>query len=157
MYYPATFTPYEDGSGKYGVTFVDLPGCVSSGDNLDEALRMAEEALSTHVGGMLSDEDPVPRPSSLEEARAAEAKILETEGLQLAPGTLHQFIHFEPAMNENEEAPVRLSISLKPVVLKKIDLMAEELGLTRSGLLAVAASHYCKEMRSASCNSWSNF
>lgn len=26
MYYPATFTPHTDGTGRYDVTFADLPG-----------------------------------------------------------------------------------------------------------------------------------
>jgi predicted RNase H-like HicB family nuclease len=32
-----------------GVWFPDLPGCFSAGDDIDEALRNAEEALSLYV------------------------------------------------------------------------------------------------------------
>lgn len=41
--YPAVFHPNEDGS--YTVTFPDLPGCVTEGKNLDNALYMAQDAL----------------------------------------------------------------------------------------------------------------
>jgi predicted RNase H-like HicB family nuclease len=37
--YPAVFDPNENGG--YTVTFPDLPGCVTEGDTLDEALQMA--------------------------------------------------------------------------------------------------------------------
>ena len=29
MYYVATLDPHDDGSGRYDVTFADLPGCVT--------------------------------------------------------------------------------------------------------------------------------
>lgn len=147
MYYPATFTPYEDASGRYGVTFVDLPGCVSVGENLDDALRMAAEALSLHVGSMLEDKDPIPTPSTLEQAAEADARICEEEGIPREPGTLHQYVHFEPLVQTKETAPVRLSISLKPAVVERIDAMAEEMGLTRSGLIAVATRDYINRMQ----------
>lgn len=31
MYYVATLDPHDDGSGRYDVTFADLPGCVTQG------------------------------------------------------------------------------------------------------------------------------
>lgn len=147
MYFPATLTPYNDGTQRYGVTFVDLPGCVSVGESLDDALRKASEALSLHVGSMIEDGDPIPTPSTLEQAFAADTHEAEEEGIALEPGTLHQFVHFEPAVQSREVAPVRLSISLKPVVLARIDKVASELGLTRSGLIAVATREYCNRMQ----------
>ena len=147
MYYPATLTPYEDGSGRYGVTFVDLPGCVSVGENLDDALRMAAEVLGLHVGSMLEEKDPIPAPSTLEQAAEADARICGEEGIPQNPGTLHQYVHFEPLVHAKETAPVRLSISLKPAIVERIDAMAGEMGLTRSGLIAVATRDYISRMR----------
>lgn len=147
MYYPATFTPHENGSGAYGVTFVDLPGCVSVGDNLDDALRMAAEALSLHVGSMIEDGDVLPKPSNLDEAAEKNALFCEEEGLPHDPDTLHQYVHFEPLVQVRETAPVRLSISLKKPIVDNIDAMAEEMGLTRSGLIAVATRDYISRMR----------
>ena len=69
MYYPATFTPHTDGTGRYDVTFADLPGCVSQGASLEDAIRMAQEALGLHIGSMVEDGDTLPEPSSLEGAR----------------------------------------------------------------------------------------
>lgn len=89
MYYPAALTPYEDSSGRYGVTFVDLPGCVSVGENLDDALRMAAEALSLHAGSMLEDNDPLPPPSSLAQTAKEHARFCEEESIPHMDGTLY--------------------------------------------------------------------
>ena len=40
----------EPGVG-YDVTVPDLPGCTSAGDDLDEALRNAKEAIALHLRG----------------------------------------------------------------------------------------------------------
>ncbi|MDR1701808.1 MAG: type II toxin-antitoxin system HicB family antitoxin [Sporomusaceae bacterium] len=56
--YYAVFEPSANGS--YGVFWPDLPGCVSIGDNLPHAERMAAEALSLHIYGMEQDGDELP-------------------------------------------------------------------------------------------------
>ena len=61
--FPAVFSFYENGS--IGIMFPDLPGCVSSALNLDEALSMSEEALGLHLAGMEEDGDTIPQPSEL--------------------------------------------------------------------------------------------
>ena len=58
----------KEGASDYGVSFPDFPGCVSAGRTLDEARRMAEEALTLHVQGMAEDGDALPEPSSLDAA-----------------------------------------------------------------------------------------
>ena len=50
----------------YGVDFPDFPGCVTAGRTLEEARRMAVEALSLHVEGMVADREKLPPPSSLD-------------------------------------------------------------------------------------------
>jgi predicted RNase H-like HicB family nuclease len=56
----------KDDASDYGVDFPDFPGCVTAGLTMDEARRMAAEALQFHVEGMVEDREPVPEPSSLE-------------------------------------------------------------------------------------------
>lgn len=53
----------ESGERNYSVYFPDLPGCVSSGDTIQEAIKEAKEALSLHLWGMEQDEDDIPTPS----------------------------------------------------------------------------------------------
>lgn len=55
-FYPAIFT-YTDNS--YIVDFIDLKGCSTFGDNLDEAYLMAQDALGLY----LSDLDDFPKPT----------------------------------------------------------------------------------------------
>lgn len=50
----------------FGVDFPDFPGCVTAGKTLEEARKMAGEALELHVEGMLEDQEPIPEPSSLD-------------------------------------------------------------------------------------------
>jgi predicted RNase H-like HicB family nuclease len=71
--YPALFA-YEDGREGIGVVFPDLPGCVSQGDNDEDALRMAKEALSLHLWGMEQDGDIIPEPTLIEDLNYEEYK-----------------------------------------------------------------------------------
>lgn len=75
LVYPALFTPYEDGTGGYTVEFPDLPGCVTGGDDMAEALFMAEDAAS---GWILTElEEGKKAPS------ASEYKDIESEAEQI--------------------------------------------------------------------------
>jgi len=61
--YPAIF--YE-GEGGYAVEVPDLPGCVSGGDTLAEAIIMGTDAASGWVLTELEDGKPAPKASSIE-------------------------------------------------------------------------------------------
>jgi predicted RNase H-like HicB family nuclease len=56
----------KDPTSDYGVEFPDFPGCVTAGTDLEDARRMAAEALSLHVEGIVEDDEPLPEPSSLD-------------------------------------------------------------------------------------------
>ena len=73
------------------------------------------------------------------------AKEAKEEGYAIPDGTLYQFVVAD--VKKKEAAPIRLSISLKPVIVERIDSVAAELGLTRSGLIAVATREYCNRMQ----------
>jgi predicted RNase H-like HicB family nuclease len=60
--FPAILTQYED---NIGITFPDLPGCVSNAKNMDEAVKNAKEALALHLFGMEEDGIDIPSPSSI--------------------------------------------------------------------------------------------
>jgi antitoxin HicB len=48
----------EDGS--YTVTVTALPGIVTQGRDLEDAIAMAKDAIRCHVNGLLKDGLPVP-------------------------------------------------------------------------------------------------
>jgi predicted RNase H-like HicB family nuclease len=52
-----------------GVWFPDLPGCTSAGDDIDEALRNAPEALGLYAESFAADGKPLPRPRTLTELK----------------------------------------------------------------------------------------
>ena len=65
--YPAIFYPCEESSG-YTVEVPDLPGCVSEGNSLAEAILMAEDAACGWVLDELEDGNPAPacsKPSQI--------------------------------------------------------------------------------------------
>ena len=65
--YPAIFYPCEERSG-YTVEVPDLPGCVSEGKSLAEAILMAEDAACGWVLDELEDGNPAPacsKPSQI--------------------------------------------------------------------------------------------
>ena len=59
--YPAVFHPNENGS--YTITFPDLPGCISEGKSLPNALYMAQAALFDWASFMEEEGMPVPSAS----------------------------------------------------------------------------------------------
>lgn len=60
--YPAVFNYAEDG---ITITFPDLPGCISCGDNDEEALHMAKEVLGLWMLDIEEEFEKIPQPSNL--------------------------------------------------------------------------------------------
>lgn len=58
--YFAVFEPSDTG---YSVYFPDFPGCITVGDNIDHAIKMAKEALGFHFCEMEKDNDEIPAPT----------------------------------------------------------------------------------------------
>lgn len=116
---------HKDADSEFGVSFPDLPGCVSVGATMHEARANAEEALALHVEGMIEDGEPVPPPSTLDEIMAEPAN---RDGAVLVV-----------PLKDAPPRTVRVNITLPENTLRDIDAYAEAHGFTRSGLLAQAA------------------
>ena len=116
---------HKDADSDYGVSFPDLPGCVTAGSNLDEAREMATEALALHVAGMAEDGEPVPEPALLEAImRDPEHRDGVAILVPLADGPIKS---------------IRVNITIPEDALAEIDAYAEAHGFTRSGFLVTAA------------------
>lgn len=72
--YPAIFTPEEDGG--YSVRFPDLEGCFTCGDDLADALFMAEDALALVLYGYENDARTIPTPSKAEDLKLAPGEFV---------------------------------------------------------------------------------
>ena len=116
---------HKDTASDYGVSFPDLPGCITAGRTLDEARALAAEALAFHLEGMIMDGEPIPEPSSLS---AIMADAVNKDGVAILVDAPQQ-----------KSKSVRVNITLADDLLQSIDRHAAENGLTRSGFLARAA------------------
>lgn len=138
QYYFAQFLPDEEQPDVYNVSFPDLPGCVTFGTGLDEAMTQAMDALTAYLEVEMARGEKIPEASDMETARAkAEAEDKQLD-IPPHPGTLYLLVPADPA----PEPFIRLNISMQPRLVAKIDRYAKECGMTRSGLLAAAAREY---------------
>ncbi len=62
--FPAVFHSNDDGS--YTVTFPDLPGCISEGKSLGNAISMAEAALKQWIEYLSDKNEQIPAPRSID-------------------------------------------------------------------------------------------
>jgi predicted RNase H-like HicB family nuclease len=117
---------YQDGIDGVGVVFPDLPGCVSHGDNDEDALRMAKEALSLHLWGMERDGDGIPDPTPIKKLGYDEYKDPET---QLAVVLVDVWMElFREEMNNK-------SVTRAVTLPKWLDMKAKEANLSYSKTL----------------------
>lgn len=114
---------HKDAKSDYGVSFPDFPGCVTAGRTLDDARRLAAEALAFHVEGMLEDGDEIPEPSSLDAVTTSRKGVVA-------------FLVDLPA---ELDRVARVNITLPQPLLRRIDAAADRIGETRSAYLATAA------------------
>ena len=61
--YPAIFKPLE--SGKYFIKVPDLPGCVSEGNSLLDALDMAKDAIAMWLCDAEDNNEVIPTASNV--------------------------------------------------------------------------------------------
>lgn len=111
----------------FSAIFPDLLGCNSAGNSAEGAFANAIEALAEHLGLLLDAGDPIPAPSSLEQARAmVDADTCPGDGpvvaMLLAPVEL-------PGRT------LRLNVTLDENLVQRIDAVSSN----RSAFLADAA------------------
>jgi predicted RNase H-like HicB family nuclease len=123
--FPAVFDPNENGG--LTVTFPDLPGCVTEGDDLDEAMLMAAEAMALHLYGMEQDGDPIPAAS-----KASDHLIPDDAD----PGAFVTLIQArtEPIRDELQNKAVKKTLTIP----QWLNDEAEEAGVNFSQLLQFA-------------------
>lgn len=87
---------FEPGDNKcYVVTFPDLPGCITEGDNMEEALHMAKEALELFLFSMEEDGEMIPEPTLPDKIKIKEGWFIKLL-TDIASRPLRLFRHIEP-------------------------------------------------------------
>ena len=49
-----------DGTGGYTVEVPSLPGCISEGDTLEEALENIRDAIKLYIESLVAHNEPIP-------------------------------------------------------------------------------------------------
>src|SRR5260221_13345194 len=107
---------HKDRDSDFGVSFPDFPGCVTAGKTLEEARRMAAEALALHIQGMAEDGETIPEPSALDD-------VADDPALKGAVAFLVSVVL---------DKTVRGNITARGSQIKAIEQRAVEKGMTRS-------------------------
>ncbi len=82
--YPAIFHRNEDKS--YTVTYPDLPGCISEGKTLGNAIYMAQSALTQWIGYLVDKRQEIPSASSIEEVKPSDGDFVNLICAELRDG-----------------------------------------------------------------------
>ena len=123
----------KDADSDYGVTVPDLPGCFSAGATIEEAMDNAQEAILTHVEGLLMDNEVIPNTSNIEVLK----ERIKSSGI------IWGLVNVDIGKLSKEVR--RINITLPENILSKIDSFAQREGETRSGFLASAAIEYISQ------------
>ncbi|PKM44564.1 MAG: pilus assembly protein HicB [Firmicutes bacterium HGW-Firmicutes-8] len=81
--FPAVFDPCEEGG--YCITFPDLPGCITEGNTLEEAYRMAKEAATLHLWSMEDDGDKIPAATSPDRVKVPKGGFVSLVEIWMPP------------------------------------------------------------------------
>jgi predicted RNase H-like HicB family nuclease len=111
---------HKDRKSDYGVSFPDFPGCITAGSTLEEARRMAAEAISFHIGLMRQDGEAIPVPSTLDDLRN--------------DPDMKDAVAFLVEVREPERT-VRINITARESEIVEIDSRARAARLTRSAYM----------------------
>ncbi|MDC0335497.1 type II toxin-antitoxin system HicB family antitoxin [Pseudodesulfovibrio sp.] len=127
MQYVALFGKEKHG---FSVEFPDFPGCTTCGDNLDEAVDHAHEALALYLEFFLEEGNTLPDPT----AKKALLALPENKGKKainiLAEGDGSEFEEFEVVMHGH--------------LLGRIETYCTEYGISPADFFAVAAREAIK-------------
>jgi predicted RNase H-like HicB family nuclease len=59
---------FEKAAHNWAAYVPDLPGCVTTGQTLDETRRLIAEAIEFHIEGMRLGGEPIPEPTTVTES-----------------------------------------------------------------------------------------
>lgn len=98
---------FEKAPNNWCAFVPDLPGCVTTGDTLEETKELIREAIEFHMEGYVEDDEPIP-PRSCVEAAVIEVNV--PEGARFAEPTYplsdpdeHDDDYESPAQSEAAE------------------------------------------------------
>lgn len=120
VFYPVVFHPEEVG---YSVSVPDIDGCFTQGDNMNEAVSMAQEAMGLMLEDHFDSDQPFPAPSA-------------PDSIHLEPGEFVTMVEFDELeyRKQRERQAVKKTLSI-PGWLNNL---AEKAGINFSQVLQEA-------------------
>jgi predicted RNase H-like HicB family nuclease len=120
----------EEEKRGYSVTFPDIPECTTFGDNLDEAVDHAHEALAMFVESLVEANEPLPEASKKKELLAQlDSKDIKAINISVE-GDGSDFEEFEMVMHAH--------------LLGRIEKYCRQYGISPADFLAAAAREAIK-------------
>jgi len=124
--YPATFTKEKDGG--FSVSFPDLKGAHTCGDNLEEALFMAQDCLGFILYGMEEDKEKFPSASKIAGYKNSDEKFTNLISIDLSEykkrvddKPIRKTLYIPKYLNDKAEAAgVNFSALLRQTLEKKL-------------------------------------
>ena len=126
----------KDKGTDYGVIVSDLPGCYSAGGTFEEALINAEEAILTHLEGLMMDNDPIPLPSKIDQLQSVKQHRKGVWAL------------VDVDIKKITQETKRINITIPSNILAKIDAFTDKTNESRSRLFLKAALEYISQHQS---------
>ena len=82
--YPAVFHANDDGS--YTVVYPDLPGCISEGKSLENAIYMAQSALTQWIEYIIDKKQELPKASHMQSVTIEENEFVNLIRVEVRDG-----------------------------------------------------------------------
>lgn len=76
LVYPAVLRPFSDGTEGFVVEFPDLPGCVTEGRNLREAIEMGTDAASGWILEELEEGKNIPQATEYKKIKVNDNEMV---------------------------------------------------------------------------------
>lgn len=108
--FPALFHHNHD-DGSYSVTFPDLPGCVTEGKDLNEALYMAQSAMSLWLEYEIDHHQDIPQATPMQAIQTATDEFVNLIRSELREGKAVKRTVSLPKWLDDRASEMGLSLS----------------------------------------------
>jgi predicted RNase H-like HicB family nuclease len=123
---------HKEKTSDYGVSFPDIPGCVTAGETLEKARLMAQEALKGHLFLLREEGERIPLATALDQ-------LIDHEDYKDAAAVIVVSVPIEDPVK-------RINITVPQSILKEIDAAAEFSHMKRSAFLTEAGYQKAQEI-----------
>ena len=120
--YPAIFHPNEDGS--FTITYPDLPGCISEGKSLGNAMYMAQSALTQWIEYLTDKKQEIPTARNLNEIETFQNEFVSLIRADVKDGrAVKRTVSIPKWMDDKvSEAGLSLSRVLQDALKERLDV-----------------------------------